>query len=104
MFDCVIILRNNTCPHIAMLVTVAFQEYSWDVLNHPPYSSDWSLPDSDLFPEFKELLQGICFSNLSELSSVMTRHLVAQKETALTQNRKAAGTLVSVHFMRRILH
>ncbi len=72
MLDCTIILHDDTRPHIAMLVTTVFQEYGWEVLNHPLYSPDLSPLDYDLFPKRKEQLRGICFSNLSEPSSVMT--------------------------------
>ncbi len=42
MLDGVIILHDNTYPHIATSVTTVFQEYGWEVLNHPPYSPDLS--------------------------------------------------------------
>ncbi len=54
MLDCVIILHENTCPHITMAVTTVFQEYDLEVLNHPPYSPNLDPPDYDLFPKLKE--------------------------------------------------
>ncbi len=46
---------------------LVFQEYGWEVLNHPLYSPDLSPLDYDLFPKLNEPLQGIYFSDLSEL-------------------------------------
>ncbi len=61
--------------HMATSVMTIFQEYSWEVLNHPPYSPDLSAPDYDLFPKLKEPLQGIRFSNLNEMSLAVTREI-----------------------------
>ncbi len=72
MLNCVIILHDNYCPHIATSVTTFFQEYRLEVLNHPPYSLDLSPLEYDLFPKLKEPLRRICFSDLSELSLVVT--------------------------------
>ncbi len=49
ILDCVIMLYDNAYPHIALLVTAVFQEYNWEMLNHPPYSPDFSLVDYNLF-------------------------------------------------------
>ncbi len=66
---------------------------------------DLSPQDYNLFPKLEELFQEIRFSYLSELSSAVTGEiLMAQQKYALTRNRKAAGTLVSVHFARAGLH
>ncbi len=65
MLDHVIIFHDNTHPHIAMSVTTVFQEYGWEVLNHPLYSSDLSNPDYGVFPKLKEPLC-VRFSDLNE--------------------------------------
>ncbi len=54
MLDHVIILHDNVCLHIATSVTTVFQEYSWEVLNHPPYSPNLNPLVCDLFPILKE--------------------------------------------------
>ncbi len=53
--SCVIILYTH--PHIATSFTTVFQEYSWEVLNHLPYSPNLSPPDYNLFPKLKEQLK-----------------------------------------------
>ncbi len=65
MLDCVIICHNNTFPHISTSVTTVFQEY---VLMDSLYLSP---PGYDLLPEFKELLWGIHFKDISELFLVV---------------------------------
>ncbi len=72
MLDCVIILYDNARPHIVTPVTLIFHEYSWEVLNHPPYTPDLSPLNYNLFPKFKELLREIHFSDLSEMSLAVT--------------------------------
>ncbi len=52
-----------SCDHTAMSVTTVFQEYGWDVLNHPMYSPDLSPQDYDPFLKLKEKLRKICFSD-----------------------------------------
>ncbi len=104
MLDCVIILRNNAHLHIGTSVTTVFQEYGWEVVYHPLYSPDLSLPDYDPFPKFKELPQGICFSNKWAVFDHDLRDSIAQQKPALTQNRKATGTHPSVYFARGVLH
>ncbi len=72
MLNRVIVVHDNTRPHIATSVTTVFQEYDWEVLNHTLYSPDLSPLNYNLFPKRKEPLQGIRFSDLIELSSAMT--------------------------------
>ncbi len=72
MLDHVIILHDNAHPHIAMSVPTVSQEYDWEVLNYTPYSPDLSSLDYDLFVKLKELIWGIRFSDLGELSSAAT--------------------------------
>ncbi len=57
------------------VVTVVFHEYTWEVLNQPLYSPDQSPQHYNLFSKLKELLRGICFSDLRELSSAMTQKI-----------------------------
>ncbi len=72
---CVIILHDNAHPHIATSVTAVFQKYCWEVLNYTSFIPDLSPPDYNLFSKVKELLRGICFSDLSEPSSALSREI-----------------------------
>ncbi len=78
MLDRVTILHDNTRPH-----------------NHPPYSPDLSPLDYNRFPKLKELLRGLDFRDLSELSSAMTQEI----RWLNSYTKKAARTLVNVYFV-----
>ncbi len=56
MLDGVIIHHDNPRSHIAMSVTIVFQEHGWEVLNHLLYNPDLRPRDYNLFLKLKELL------------------------------------------------
>ncbi len=64
-------------------VTTVFQENAWEVLNHSPYRPNLSSLDYDLFPKLTELLQGIRFSDLSELPKAVTQEIWRHKNHLL---------------------
>ncbi|GBP46080.1 Mariner Mos1 transposase [Eumeta japonica] len=47
--DKVILLHDNAWPHIAKPVKICLETLQWEVLLHPPYSSDISSFDFHLF-------------------------------------------------------
>ena len=69
----VLILHDNARPHIGKVVRELLDRYSWEVLPHPPYSTDMSPPDFDLFPKLKINMRGVRFSTLEDLSASVTR-------------------------------
>ena len=69
----VLILHENARPHLGKDVRELLHGYSWEVLPHPPYSPDMSLPDFDLFPKLKINMRGVRFSTLDDLSASVTR-------------------------------
>ena len=69
----VLILHDSARPHLGKDVRELLDEYSWEVLPHPPYSPDVSLPDFDLFPKLKINMRGVRFSMLEDLSASVTR-------------------------------
>ncbi|KAK9712413.1 hypothetical protein QE152_g24901 [Popillia japonica] len=71
--DTPLILHDNARPHIGRVVTEKLREYGWEVLPLPPYSSDMSPPDFDLFPKLKKPMRGRRFRSLEELSTAVTR-------------------------------
>jgi len=71
----VLILHDNTRPHIGKVVRELLDRYSWEVLPHPPYSPDMSPPDFDLFPKLKINMHGVRFSTLEDLSASVTRRV-----------------------------
>ena len=73
--NCVLILHDNIWPHLDKDVREFLDGYSWEVLPHPPYSPDMSLPDFDLFPKLKINMRGVRFSTLEDLSVSITRRV-----------------------------
>jgi len=71
----VLILHDNAQPHLGKDVHELLDRYSWEVLPHPPYSPDVSLPDFDLFPKLKINMRGVRFSTLEDLSASVTRRV-----------------------------
>ncbi len=104
MFDCVIILHDNTRPHITSVTTI-FQEYGWEMLNYPPFSPDPCPPKLRPILKTQENAPGDLLQWLKSGVFVRgPRDLAAQQKPVLTWNRKAAGMLASVHFMWGGLH
>ena len=76
MIDCMpLILHDNASPHKANIVKELLESYQWEVLDHPPYSPDLSLPDFDLFPKLREPLWGIRYESLDELEYAVNREV-----------------------------
>jgi len=71
----VLILHENARPHLGKDVRELLHGYSWEVLPHPPYSPDMSLPDFDLFPKLKINTRGVRFSTLEDVSVSVTRRV-----------------------------
>ncbi len=74
MLDHMIIFHDNACPHIAILVITVFQEYDWEVLSHS-HTVLIRVPQTTTISKIQGMLSGICFSDLSEPSSAMTREI-----------------------------
>ena len=54
----VVLLHHNARPHKARRSTHLLQEFSWELFNHPLYSSDLGASDFHLFLHFKKFLSG----------------------------------------------
>jgi len=71
----VLILHENARPHLGKDVRELLDGYSLEVLTHPPYNSDMSPPNFDLFPKLKINMLGVRFSTLEDLSASVTRRV-----------------------------
>jgi histone-lysine N-methyltransferase SETMAR len=69
----VLILHDNAWPHVSGAVSEILEMYGWQVLPHPPYSTDMSPLEFDLFPKLKKPLHGKRFRSIEEVSSEVTR-------------------------------
>lgn len=57
----------STQPHSATLTTKFLQQFKWDVLEHPPYSTDLAPNDLYLSPKLKGILGGSRIGSSSKL-------------------------------------
>jgi len=64
---------NNARPHASGAVSEILGKYGWQVLPHPPYSSDMSPPAFDLFPKLKNPLREKRFRGIEEVSNEVTQ-------------------------------
>ena len=53
-----LILPKNARSHLGKVVTDLLSKFECEVLLHPPYSPDVSLPDFDLLPKLKGPMRG----------------------------------------------
>jgi len=70
----VCLLHDNARPHVARQ-TVVLDQFGWDLVNHPPYSTDLAPCDYHLFPKLKEHLAGRRFSDDDEVKVAVQRFL-----------------------------
>lgn len=61
-----------------MLVGFLLENFSWDVLDHPPYSPDLAPSDLHLFPNMKKWLGSQRFTDDEELKDSVSGWLRAQ--------------------------
>jgi hypothetical protein len=60
------LLHDNARPHIARTTVNLLNTWHWEILPHPPCSTDLAPSDCQLFPELKKHLQGLRFQNDEE--------------------------------------
>ncbi|KAG5330757.1 SETMR methyltransferase, partial [Acromyrmex heyeri] len=65
------LLHDNARPHVAASTTALLNQFSWDVLTHPPYSPDLAPSDYHLFTKLKESLAGKRFQS-DEVQTAVT--------------------------------
>ncbi|KAG5330336.1 SETMR methyltransferase, partial [Acromyrmex heyeri] len=75
------LLHDNARPHVAASTTALLNQFSWDVLTHPPYSPDLAPSDYHLFTKLKESLAGKRFQSDEEVQTAVTNWT---KELALS--------------------
>lgn len=74
--DGVILLHDNASAHTKRtVVEMLTEDWSWEILPHPPYSPDLSPCDFFLFPKAKEQLRGRRFTSLDEINDAWRQSL-----------------------------
>jgi histone-lysine N-methyltransferase SETMAR len=61
----VLLHHNNARPHTAATTVETVQQLGFEVLQHPPYSSDLTPSDCHIFGPLKEVLRGCRFTSES---------------------------------------
>jgi transposase len=65
-------LHDNARPHTACATIDALETLKFEVLSHPPYSSDLAPSDFHFFPHLKRDLKGIHFTSDEEVKQAVT--------------------------------
>ena len=94
-----IFLHDNAQPHSAKVITDLFGRWGWEVLYHPPYSSDLSPWDFDLMPKLKEPLCGIRFRTVQEI-----REAVDYSIRSINTTGSEKRSLWLLHCWERVVH
>jgi transposase len=77
----VALLHDNARPHTAAHTVETLRQLNFEVLKHPPYSSDLAPSDYHLFGPLKDALRGRHFASDQELKEVVHAWLVTQPKT-----------------------
>ena len=59
--------QDNARPHVSLTTQTRLHELGWDLLPHPPYSSDIAPSEHHLFLSLESLLQGKSFIDLENV-------------------------------------
>ena len=68
----VILLHDNSRPHVAQLTQQKIEQLGWEVLPHPPWSPDLSPTDHHLFLSLRNYLCNKHYEDFDELKSDLT--------------------------------
>ena len=68
-----VILHDTATPHKASCVRDLLRRWTWEVLEHPPYSPDLSPCDYDLIPKLKVPLHGNRFRTRDGIAIAVRR-------------------------------
>ena len=77
----IVLLHDNARLHTAAHTVETLHKLNFEVLAHPPYSSDLASSDCHLFGSLKEALRGRRFTSDQELKEVVRAWLAAQPKT-----------------------
>ncbi|UYV69280.1 hypothetical protein LAZ67_6003100 [Cordylochernes scorpioides] len=76
--------HDNARPHTASQTTALIGEFGWELVSHPPYSSDVAPSDFHLFPELKKNLGGTQFQDDDKLEEAVLGFYAARRQSSLT--------------------
>ena len=67
--------QDNARPHTARHTKQTLADLKWELLPHPPYSSDLAPSDYHLFPALKKQLRGTHFKSLNEIKRAVNQRV-----------------------------
>jgi histone-lysine N-methyltransferase SETMAR len=73
-----VLLPNNALSHTAAHTIVTLKKLNFEVLEHPPYSSDLARSDCHLFDPIQPALRGRHFTTEQQLKETVHVWLVSQ--------------------------
>jgi hypothetical protein len=68
----ILLLHDNARPHTARATIDAPETLKFEVLSHPPYSTDLTPSDFHFFPHFRRDLKGIHFTLDDKVKQAVT--------------------------------
>ena len=78
---CIVLLHDNARSHTAAHTVETLQKLNFEVLDHPPYSTNVAPSDYHMFGPLKEVLRGHRFISDQELKEAVHAWLAAQPKT-----------------------
>ena len=64
-------LHDNAWPHTANATVDLLKSWKWEILPHPPYSTDLAPSDFHLFPQLKKSLRGNHFQSSEDVKDAV---------------------------------
>ena len=70
----VVFYHDNAGPRVSLAVRTKLLEFDWDVLPHPPYSSDLAPSNYYLFLSIKNFLRNRKFKSVNEIENGLEKY------------------------------
>ena len=84
----IVLLHDNARSHTAAHTVETLQKHKFEVLAHPPYSTNVAPSDYHLFGPLEEVLRGRRFTSAQELKEAVHAWLAAQPKTFYSEGIK----------------
>ncbi|CAK9826344.1 Histone-lysine N-methyltransferase SETMAR [Anthophora retusa] len=72
--------HDNARPHTARITVEKIKNFNWELLPHPPYSSDLAPSDYHLFRSMQHFLSGKNFNNSEDVKSALNEYFNSKSQ------------------------